>query len=93
MKDDPLLYTMRVLRTTADASSGSSGMVGALTATSVTTLTRDDTNVNEANHVVATPISASVCLRHFTLRLTSFISRIRILKIIGFVDSVARKYL
>ena len=91
MKDDPLLYTMRVLRTTADASSGSSGMVGAVTATSVTTLTRDDTNVNEANHVVATPISASVCLRHFTLRLTSFISlksRIRILKIIGFVDKL-----
>ena len=47
------------------------GAVGAVTATSVTTLTSkltsDDTNVNEANHVVATPILASLCLRHFTL--------------------------
>ena len=64
--------------------------VRSLTATSVTTLTSDDTNVNEANHVVATPILGlfpSSPLRHFTLWLTFFLTRI--LKIIiGFVDKL-----
>ena len=66
--------------------------VRSLTATSVTTLTSDDTNVNEANHVVATPILGlfpSSPLRHFTLWLTFFLTRNLILKIIiGFVDKL-----
>ena len=69
---------------------GRSRSVRSLTATSDTTLTSDDTNVNEANHVVATPILGlfpSSPLRHFTLWLTFFLTRI--LKIIiGFVDKL-----
>ena len=84
MKYDPL-HTMRVLLRPSPP-----GVVGAVTATSVTTLTSDDTNVNEANHVVATPILGlfpSSPLRHFTLWLTFFLTRI--LKIIiGFVDKL-----
>ena len=84
MKYDPL-HTMRVLLRPSPPE-----VVGAVAATSVTTLTSDDTNVNEANHVVATPILGlfpSSPLRHFTLWLTFFLTRI--LKIIiGFVDKL-----